>query len=134
MERRTQMSVNEWVADARSRVEELSNEQLETERTAGEALVVDVRDVRERWREGSIPGARSVPRGMLEFWSDPESEYYKDFMDPQRRTVVYCAAGQRSALAADALQRLGYTDVAHLEGGFSGWKAAGMAVEDVPRK
>jgi rhodanese-related sulfurtransferase len=128
------MGVNEWVADARARIEGLSNEQLEQERGTGDALLVDVRDVRERWREGSIPGARSVPRGMLEFWADPEADYYKDFMDPQRRTIVFCAAGQRSALAADTLERLGYKDVAHLAGGFDAWKADGMPVEDIPRK
>lgn len=128
------MGVNEWVADARARIEGLSNEQLEQERGTGDALLVDVRDVRERWREGSIPGARSVPRGMLEFWADPEADYYKEFMDPQRRTIVFCAAGQRSALAADTLERLGYKDVAHLAGGFDAWKADGMPVEDIPRK
>lgn len=128
------MGVNEWVADARARIEGLSNEQLEQERGTGDALLVDVRDVRERWREGSIPGARSVPRGMLEFWADPAADYYKDFMDPQRRTIVFCAAGQRSALAADTLERLGYKDVAHLAGGFDAWKADGMPVEDIPRK
>lgn len=128
------MGVNEWVADARARIEGLSNEQLEQERGTGDALLVDVRDVRERWREGSIPGATSVPRGMLEFWADPEADYYKEFMDPQRRTIVFCAAGQRSALAADTLERLGYKDVAHLAGGFDAWKADGMPVEDIPRK
>lgn len=128
------MGVNEWVADARARIEGLSNEQLEQERGTGDALLVDVRDVRERWREGSIPGARSVPRGMLEFWADPKADYYKEFMDPQRRTIVFCAAGQRSALAADTLERLGYKDVAHLAGGFDAWKADGMPVEDIPRK
>jgi rhodanese-related sulfurtransferase len=128
------VGVNEWVAEARARIEGLSNEQLEQERGSGDALLVDIRDVRERWREGSIPGARSVPRGMLEFWADPEADYHKDFMDPQRRTVVFCAAGQRSALAADTLQRLGYANVAHLEGGFDAWKAKGMPVEDIPRK
>jgi rhodanese-related sulfurtransferase len=128
------MGVNEWVAEARKRVEGLSHEQLEAERKSGEPLIVDIRDVRERWREGSIPGARSVPRGMLEFWADPEADYYKHYMDPRRRTIVFCAGGQRSALAADTLEKLGYEDVAHLEDGFDSWKAAGFPVEDVPRK
>jgi rhodanese-related sulfurtransferase len=128
------MGVNEWVAEARTRIEGLTNEQVEHERSSGEPLLLDIRDVRERWREGSIPGATSVPRGMLEFWADPDAEYYKDFMDPQRRTIVFCAAGQRSALATDTLLRLGYANAAHLEAGFDAWKAAGMPVEDVPRK
>lgn len=128
------MGVKEWIEEAKARIEELAPEDLERERSNDEAVIVDVRDVRERWREGTIPGAKSVPRGMLEFWADPDSEYYKEFMDPTRRTIVYCAGGQRSALAADALQRLGYEDVAHLEPGFSGWKKAGLPVEEVEQR
>ena len=120
------------VEEAKARVQNLSREEFEAEVASGRALVVDVRDVRERWREGTVPGARSVPRGMLEFWADPESPYYKPYFDPGRRTVLYCAGGMRSALAADALRELGFTDVAHLEMGFDGWKAAGGAVEPVP--
>jgi rhodanese-related sulfurtransferase len=71
--------------------------------------VVDIRDIRERWERGAIPGARSMPRGMLEFWFDPESPYYKGGFDFGDRYVVYCAGGGRSALAAVALQDLGYT-------------------------
>jgi rhodanese-related sulfurtransferase len=81
-------------------------------------VLIDIRDVRERWREGTIPGARHVPRGMLEFWADPESEYHKDFMTRDARVILFCAGGQRSALGADTLTRLGYTNVAHLEIGF----------------
>jgi rhodanese-related sulfurtransferase len=128
------MGVNEWVAEARERIEGLSHEQLDEERKSDEPLIVDIRDVRERWREGSIPGARSVPRGMLEFWADPEADYHKDYMDPRRRTIVFCAGGQRSALAADTLEKLGYEDVAHLEAGYDSWKAAGFPVEEIPRK
>jgi rhodanese-related sulfurtransferase len=98
----------------------------------GEALVVDIRDVRERWNLGAIPGAKHVPRGMLEFWADPTSPYHKKYMDPNRRTILHCAGGLRSALAADTLMKLGYRDVAHLEIGFDGWKEAGGAIEDVP--
>ena len=125
-------SVNDMVADAKSRIQGLSKEEAQREFEAGEALIVDIRDVRERWREGTIPGARHVPRGMLEFWADPASEYYKRYMDPQRRTILYCAGGLRSALAADVLQKMGYTNVAHLEMGFDAWKKAGGAWEEVP--
>lgn len=124
-------NVNDMVAEAKARIEELSVEELQAEIEAGDVTVVDIRDVRERWERGAIPGARSMPRGMLEFWFDPESKYYKGGLDFDARYVVYCAGGGRSALAADALQQLGYRNVAHLTVGFNGWKDAGGAVEDV---
>jgi rhodanese-related sulfurtransferase len=126
------MTYQDMVDDARSRVPVVTREELERELASGEAVLIDLRDVRERWSEGAIPGARHVDRGMLEFWADPTSPYHREFMDPNRRTVLHCAAGLRSALAADTLMKLGYRDVAHLEIGFNGWKAAGGAVEDVP--
>ena len=126
------MTLQEMIDDARSRVRVVDREELERELAGGEALVVDIRDVRERWTEGAIPGARHVPRGMLEFWADPASPYHKPYMDPERRTILHCAGGLRSALAADTLMKLGYRDVAHLEIGFDGWREAGGAVEPVP--
>lgn len=126
------MSVNDMVADARTRIQGLSKEEMQGELEAGDALIVDIRDVRERWREGAIPGSRHVPRGMLEFWADPQSEYYKGFMNPERRTIVYCAGGLRSSLAADVLQKMGYKNVAHLEMGYDAWKAEGGAWKEVP--
>lgn len=125
-------SVNDLVADARTRIQGLSMEEAQREFESGEALIVDIRDVRERWREGAIPGAKHVPRGMLEFWADPTSEYHKRYMDPQKRTILYCAGGLRSSLATDVLQKMGYTNVAHLEMGFDDWKKAGGAWEEVP--
>jgi rhodanese-related sulfurtransferase len=126
------MGVKDMVEAARKRVRVVSKDDLQRELGSGELQLLDVRDVRERWHSGTIPGARSVPRGMLEFWADPESPYYKKGLDPRKRTIVYCAGGQRSALAADALQQLGYVDVAHLEIGFDGWTEAGGEVEKVP--
>ena len=127
-------TVREMVDDAKTRIDNLSMEQVEAERREGTALLIDVRDVRELWREGKIPGARHVPRGMLEFWADPESEYYKDFMQPDARVILYCAGGLRSALAADTLNRLGYRDVGHLEIGFDEWKNRGGEVAEVSQK
>ncbi|HLH60425.1 MAG TPA: rhodanese-like domain-containing protein [Ktedonobacteraceae bacterium] len=126
------ISVNDMVADARTRIKGLSKEEMERELEAGEAVIIDIRDPRERWREGTIPGAKHVPRGMLEFWADPQSEYHKRFMDPEKRTILYCAGGLRSSLAADVLQKMGYKDVAHLEMGFDRWKVGGGAWEEVP--
>ncbi len=89
---------------------------------------VDIRDVRELEREGMIPGAFHAPRGMLEFWVDPESPYYKPLFGENRRFILYCGGAWRSALATATLQDMGMDNVAHLEGGFGAWKAAGGAV------
>ncbi|MFC7234604.1 rhodanese-like domain-containing protein [Halosegnis marinus] len=97
-----------------------------------DTVVLDVRDVRERWIEGAVPGDEHAPRGMVEFWADPETEYYHDFFHPEKRYVCYCNEGGRSALVAKRLREMGYPDVAHLEGGFTAWKADGretVAVE-----
>jgi rhodanese-related sulfurtransferase len=96
--------------------------------------VLDIRDIREVWIEGSIPEAEHASRGMIEFWADPGTEYYKDFFDPENRYVLYCNEAGRSALAAKRLAEMGYRDVAHLEGGFSAWQEAGGAIVDVPQK
>lgn len=124
-------SITDLVAAAKGRIEELSVEELQAEIDAGTATVVDIRDVRERWSKGTIPGAVSSPRGMLEFWFDPDSPYYRDRYQFDDRYVLYCAGGHRSALATDVLQTIGYTNVAHLIVGFNGWEAAGGAVEAV---
>jgi rhodanese-related sulfurtransferase len=124
-------TVDQMVHEAKSRIEELSVEQLQAEIESGEVTLIDIRDVREQWERGAIPGARSMPRGMLEFWFDPESKYYRGGLERDARYVVYCAGGGRSALAADVLQDLGYTNVAHLTVGYNGWKSAGGATEAV---
>ena len=129
MSRRT---LNEMVAEAKAAIEELSVEQLQAEIEAGTCTVIDIRDVRELWEKGAIPGAKSMPRGMLEFWFDPESPYYRGDVSFDDRYVLHCAGGQRSALAAKVLQDLGYTNVAHLEVGFNGWAEAGGDVVTVP--
>lgn len=128
MRRRT---VHDMVADARNRIDEIGVAELQAELEAGTTTVIDIRDVRERWNLGAIPGARSMPRGMLEFWFDPESPYYRTGLDMDARYVLHCAGGQRSALAAATLVDLGYRNVAHLDVGFNGWAAAGGAIEAV---
>ena len=92
-------------------------------------VFVDLRDPREVQREGRIPGAFSCPRGMLEFWIDPESPYAKPIFAEDKRFLFYCASGWRSALAARTAQEMGLENVAHVGGGFTAWRHAGGAVE-----
>ena len=97
-------------------------------------VFVDIRDVRELEREGMIPNALHAPRGMLEFWVDPESPYYKPIFGEGKRLVLYCASAWRSALATETLQRMGVPHVCHLEGGFSAWKKASLpTVQKAPK-
>ena len=90
------------------------------------AVFVDIRDIRELEREGMIPNALHAPRGMLEFWVDPESPYYKPIFGEGKRLILYCASAWRSALATETLQRMGVPRVCHLAGGFSAWKKASL--------
>ncbi len=94
-------------------------------------LLLDIREIQERVDLGTIPGSIHVPRGMLEFWADPASPYYRDYFQEDRRTVVFCAGGGRSVLAVKALEDMGFANVAHLEPGFGGWQKAGEPIEDV---
>jgi rhodanese-related sulfurtransferase len=94
-----------------------------------DTVLVDLRDPREREREGVIPGAFAVTRGMLEFWIDPESPYHKPVFAQDKRFVFFCAGGWRSALAAQTAQHMGLQPVAHIEGGFKAWREAGGPVE-----
>jgi rhodanese-related sulfurtransferase len=97
-------------------------------------VFVDIRDVRELEREGMIPNALHAPRGMLEFWVDPESPYYKPIFGEGKRLILYCASAWRSALATETLQKMGIPKVCHLEGGFSAWKKAQLpTVQKVSR-
>lgn len=119
----------EMVAEAKARIENLSVEQAAQEVEAGEALLVDIREPDERDAGGAIPGAVAAPRGMLEFWADPSSPYHREEFDPGRRVVLHCASGGRSALAAAMLKELGYTNVAHMDGGIKAWADSGRPVE-----
>ncbi len=127
----TRRSVHDMVAEARSEIEELSVAELQAEMAAGDTMVVDIRDFRERIEKGVIPGSVSAPRGMLEFWFDPESPYHQDRYQPENRYVFHCASGWRSALAAKVIGELGYTNVAHLQDGFTSWVEADAEIDDV---
>jgi len=99
-----------------------------------DVVFVDLRDPRELEREGRIPGAVHCPRGMLEFWIDPESPYHKPIFAQDKTFVFFCAAGWRSALSTATAQDMGLKPVAHIEGGFTAWKEAGGPVETVEKK
>jgi rhodanese-related sulfurtransferase len=122
-------SAAQLVGEAKQRITNLTVDDVATELETGDPLIVDIREPSEREQHGSIPGAIAAPRGMLEFYADPTSPYHLPELDPSRRVILHCAAGGRSALAADTLQQMGYTDVAHLDGGFTAWKEAGRPVE-----
>ena len=94
-----------------------------------DTVLVDIRDIRELQREGRVPGAFHCPRGMLEFWIDPESPYHKPVFAQDKKYVFFCAGGLRSALAAQTAQRTGLKPVAHIQGGFGAWKKSGGPVK-----
>ncbi|MCT4656683.1 MAG: rhodanese-like domain-containing protein [Cohaesibacter sp.] len=92
-------------------------------------VFIDIRDIRELDQVGRIPGAIHAPRGMLEFWVDPDSPYHRDIFDQDKSYIFFCAGGWRSALAALQMQKMGLSPVAHIEGGFGAWQEAGGPVE-----
>ena len=126
-----QKTAAQMVGEAKGRVENLTPEEVAAEVEGGDATLVDVREDDERVQNGAIRGAVRAPRGMLEFWADPTSPYHREEFDPARRTILYCASGGRSALAADTLRRMGYGNVAHLDGGIKAWKEGGNPVEEI---
>jgi rhodanese-related sulfurtransferase len=120
----------DMVDEAKKDIDNLSVEQVKAELDAGSAVIVDIRDFRELYLKGKIPGAFHADRGMIEFWVDPASEYYRDLFTPDKRFILYCAGGGRSALTAKTLKDMGYPNVGHLEAGFGGWEKAEMPIED----
>jgi rhodanese-related sulfurtransferase len=125
-------SVRSLVEAAEREIETLSLEDALALHGRDDVVFVDIRDIRELQRDGRMPGAFHCPRGMVEFWIDPESPYHKDVFDQDKRFVFFCAGGLRSALAAQSAQRMGLKPVAHIKGGFGAWKKAGGPVEAPP--
>ncbi len=117
------------LAEANAKIETIPASDAIPLQGRDDVVLVDLRDPRELEREGRIPGAFHCPRGMLEFWIDPESPYHKPVFGQDKRFVFFCAAGWRSALAAAAAQDMGLKPVAHVEGGFQAWREAGGPVE-----
>ena len=117
------------VAEANAKIETIPTEAAKALVGQDDVVLVDLRDPRELEREGKIPGAFHCPRGMLEFWIDPESPYHKPVFAEDKRFLFYCASGWRSALAARTAQEMGLQKVSHLGGGFTAWRNGGGAVE-----
>jgi rhodanese-related sulfurtransferase len=124
----------QMVDEAKARIKTISLEEAKTRHGQSDVVFVDLRDIRELEREGMIPGAFHCPRGMLEFWLDPESPYHKDVFASGKEFVFYCNGAWRSALAADVAQQMGLEPVCEMDGGFTAWKAAGLPVAERPRK
>ena len=97
-------------------------------------LLIDIRDIRELWKSGTVKGARHIPRGMLEFWLDPESPYFKSDLKVEIVKILYCASNWRSALASKALMEMGFTNVMHVKGGFQALIDAGFSIQKVEQK
>jgi rhodanese-related sulfurtransferase len=123
----------QMVADARARIEEIETKDAIAMAHDPTVQIVDLRDPRERERTGFIPGSFHCPRGMLEFWVDPDSPYFKDVFAQDKKFVFHCASGWRSAISVATLQDMGF-DAAHLKEGFGAWEKAGGPVERVAPK
>ncbi len=128
------ISSAQMVSNARARIEEIETLDLIEMLDDPNVVVIDIRDVRERQRSGYIPGSFHAPRGMIEFWVDPDSPYFKDiFAQEDKKFVFHCASGWRSAITTATLQDMGF-DAAHLKEGFSTWEKQGGPVEHTEKK
>ena len=128
------ISCQQLVAAAEQQIETLSVTEAATLLDDEGVVFVDLRDIRELQREGKIPGATHAPRGMLEFWIDPESPYHREVFAADKKFIFYCAAAWRSALATQTVQQMGMTNVCHLGGGFTAWQEAALPVEATATK
>lgn len=122
-------TAREMVEAAKREIEEIPVEQAVALVGRDDVVLVDIRDPRELERDGRIPGAFHAPRGMIEFWIDPQSPYYKPVFGEDKKFVFFCAGGLRSALTTKTVQDMGLKPVAHIIGGFAAWRAAGGAIE-----
>ena len=128
MESGKRHSATDLVQKAKQEVENLSPEQLRDELKDPKVVLVDIREAEELAQNGKIEGSVHAPRGMLEFYADPSLPYHKPEFDEQKRIVLHCASGGRSALAAKTLKEMGYSNIAHLDGGLKAWKEKGLPV------
>ena len=126
------VSASDLVKQAYSEIETLSPEEAIACYNNKNVIIVDVRDIRELEREGRIPGSFHAPRGMLEFWADPESPYHHAQFSSGKKLILHCAKGWRSALSTKTLQDMGVPNVCHFDGGFAAWKESGGPTEKLP--
>ena len=126
--------IKELCAEAETVVETWTVDEARNHLEDEDVVFVDIRDIRELWREGAIPGAVHAPRGMLEFWVDPESPYARDVFQSGKRFMFFCAGGLRSALAAKSVQEMGLSPVCHMAGGYSAWKKTDYPTEAKEKK
>ena len=123
------------VKEAQNSIETLNSEDVKKLAENNEITLIDVRDIRELWKEGTIENSKHIPRGMLEFWLDPESTYYKaNKIQNVKKMVLFCALGWRSALATKSLVDMGFQNVAHVNGGFDALKKSGLKVISKEKK
>jgi rhodanese-related sulfurtransferase len=132
--RKLKKTASQMVKEARAAIKEVETADLIAMVNDPDVVIVDIRDIRERQRTGAIPGSVHAPRGMIEFWVDPESPYHKEvFSQPDKKYVFHCASGWRSALTVATLQDMGF-DAAHLKEGFSTWAEKGGPVEKIEKR
>lgn len=134
MSKKLRLGYKDLVAAAEKEVETMDLETALASFDNPDFQFVDIRDIRELQREGKIPGAHHAPRGMLEFWVDPESPYHQEIFAQDKKYVFYCAAAWRSALATQTLQNMGMDNICHLAGGFAAWKKADAPIEPLPER
>jgi len=128
-------SSQQLVKEAQKNIETLKSDEIKKLLENNEITLIDVRDIRELWKEGTIENSKHIPRGMIEFWLDPESTYYKaNKIQNVKKMVLFCALGWRSALATKSLVDMGFQNVAHVDGGFSALKKSGLKVVTKEKK
>ena len=122
-------SSKDLVEEAKKSIETLSSEKVKNLIEKNEITLIDIRDIRELWKEGTVQNSKHIPRGMLEFWLDPESSYYKtNKVNDIKKIVLFCALGLRSALATKSLVEMGFQNVAHVDFGFDALKSSTLKI------
>jgi len=128
-------SSQDLVEEANKSIQTLDPTTVKSMLDKNECVLIDVRDIRELWKEGTVKNAKHIPRGMLEFWLDPQSSYFKENkFDPNKKMVLYCALGMRSALSTKTLVDMGFENVAHVKGGFDALKQNGFEIVTKEKK
>ncbi|HNQ69666.1 MAG TPA: rhodanese-like domain-containing protein [Bacteroidales bacterium] len=129
IKRMNSKSATDLVREAKLQTENLTPQQVESELKSENVVLIDIRESEELIQNGKIEKAVHAPRGMIEFYADPSLPYHKQEFDKNKRIILHCASGGRSALAVSTLKQMGYTNVAHLDGGINAWKEAGLPVK-----